>query len=338
MPDLTITEFDASDDAAINAGYDVAAARRATQTPDLPPPCRYRHFVEMVQPLPGTTHWRFLAHVGDAVAGWLDVATDAAEDAVVVDLDAMPDWRRRGVGRALFRRAVDVAIAAGRRRMAGNTVEPIGDGSSNRPAGSAFAVAMGARPALREVRYRLDLAERSDETLGQLVDEARRHAAGYSLIQWRDRVPEEYLVDVARLGSRLTSDAPHGDLPVPTDEIDPAALRGNEAARAAMACRLYATAARNEATGRLAALSTLVLESGTPRHAWQGVTVVDRADRGHRLGLLVKAENLRHANQGEAGLAAVHTWNAESNTHMVAINAAMGFRPVDVSVAWQRDL
>jgi len=31
----------------------------------------------------------------------------------------------------------------------------------------------------------------------------------------------------------------------------------------------------------------------------------------------------------------VTTWNAASNAHMIAINEAMGFRPIDLWCDWQ---
>jgi hypothetical protein len=34
----------------------------------------------------------------------------------------------------------------------------------------------------------------------------------------------------------------------------------------------------------------------------------------------------------------VHTWNAEVNTHMVAVNDALGFRPVEYLAEFQRRL
>ena len=49
--------------------------------------------------------------------------------------------------------------------------------------------------------------------------------------------------------------------------------------------------------------------------------------RGHRLGALLKVANLRQAVQHEPQLEAVHTWNADSNAPMLAVNVAMGFTP-----------
>jgi hypothetical protein len=33
----------------------------------------------------------------------------------------------------------------------------------------------------------------------------------------------------------------------------------------------------------------------------------------------------------------MNTWNAESNTHMIAINERLGYRPVEYWTEWQLD-
>ncbi|MCW2641807.1 MAG: family N-acetyltransferase [Dactylosporangium sp.] len=60
--------------------------------------------------------------------------------------------------------------------------------------------------------------------------------------------------------------------------------------------------------------------------------------RGHRLGTIVKIANLRHAMAGEPALRVINTWNAAVNDHMISINEALGFRPVDALVNWQQEV
>jgi hypothetical protein len=61
-------------------------------------------------------------------------------------------------------------------------------------------------------------------------------------------------------------------------------------------------------------------------------------NRGHRLGTIVKIANLRHAMAGEPALRVINTWNAAVNDHMISINEALGFRPVDALVNWQQEV
>ena len=101
--------------------------------------------------------------------------------------------------------------------------------------------------------------------------------------------------------------------------------------------RSYHAAVRHDATGALVAWTILGLEPTVADHAWQFLTVVDPAHRGHRLGLAVKLANLRYALGHEPALRAIDTWNAAANRHMIAINEALGFRPVDVWSKWQHE-
>lgn len=65
----------------------------------------------------GSVLRRSLAYVcafdGDALVGFVNVAWDGGVHAFLLDTTVHPDHRRRGIGRALVRRAVDAAKARG---------------------------------------------------------------------------------------------------------------------------------------------------------------------------------------------------------------------------------
>mgnify|MGYP002653344585 CR=1 FL=1 len=58
--------------------------------------------------------------------------------------------------------------------------------------------------------------------------------------------------------------------------------------------------------------------------------------RGHGLGLRVKAVNLLALREAVPTVRRVHTWNAGENAHMLAINTALGFRPVSLEGVWEK--
>ena len=99
-----------------------------------------------------------------------------------------------------------------------------------------------------------------------------------------------------------------------------------------------ATAARERSSGRLVAYSDLAWTRHDPENAFQWDTLVLREHRGHRLGALVKVAKLERLLAEAPDARRVHTWNADENTHMVAINAAMGFAPAQRESAWRLDL
>lgn len=73
-------------------------------------------------------------------------------------------------------------------------------------------------------------------------------------------------------------------------------------------------------------------------HAWQHITIVDPAHRGHRLGMWVKLANLRYTRGEEPALRNIDTWNAATNSHMIAINEALGFRAVEGWAEYQHEI
>jgi RimJ/RimL family protein N-acetyltransferase len=197
---------------------------------------------------------------------------------------------------------------------------------------------VGAHDALHDVRRTLDLSSADTGGYERLLTDAWRHAERYSLVQWCGPTPEEYLADVAYLDSRLVSDAPMGDLEWEPEKTDADRLRAMDSARAAYRMRRYNSAVRHDATGRIVAWTVLVLEHSVPDHGWQGITLVDPPHRGHRLGMIVKIANLRYAMAGEPAMRAISTWNAAVNDHMISINEALGFRPVDLLINWQQQV
>ncbi|MEV4841967.1 GNAT family N-acetyltransferase [Micromonospora matsumotoense] len=221
------------------------------------------------------------------------------------------------------------------REAPGESGRDMPGGPGGELAGAAFAAALGAKAALVDVRRRLDVAALDRRRLAALLADARSAAAGYRTVRWRDLPPEEYLADVAYLEGRLLADAPMGDLEWEPEQVDAERIRGIERALDARGVRRYSVAAVHEASGRLVGWSLLSLAANTTRHAWQQITIVDPAHRGHRLGLLCKAENLAHTLAYEPELQVIDTYNAAANSHMITINEQLGFRPAAGSTEWQ---
>jgi RimJ/RimL family protein N-acetyltransferase len=82
----------------------------------------------------------------------------------------------------------------------------------------------------------------------------------------------------------------------------------------------------------------VVVDAEQPAYAEQHDTSVVRAHRGHRLGLLLKAEMMLWLAEEEPQLERVYTNNAESNRHMIAVNDRLGYRPVGRILQFQRRL
>jgi hypothetical protein len=90
-----------------------------------------------------------------------------------------------------------------------------------------------------------------------------------------------------------------------------------------------------EARGPVAAY-TLIFVSGADAH--QEDTRMPPAGRGHRLGTVAKARNLRALASSHPSVRRVHTWTADVNDPMRRINDTVGFRPAGRMYAFKARL
>jgi GNAT superfamily N-acetyltransferase len=250
-----------------------------------------------------------------------------------IDVRTVGEHRRRGHGTAMLSHLCARARGASRVRIFGQIEEPL-DGAEG-VAGVAFARALGARPVLTEIRRLLDLTSIGDQELATLTEQAWEHADGYSLVQWVDRAPDEALHDLADLMVHMSTDPPLEDMEWDAEKYDAARVRAQEANVIAMGRRRVTTAASHDRTGQLVGYTDIGVNASRPRVAYQWNTIVRSEHRGHRLGLLIKAANLRLLRETTPGAELVNTWNAEINDHMIAINEALGFRAVQRERQWE---
>jgi GNAT superfamily N-acetyltransferase len=329
---IEVRAVDPHDDEALAARRSVSAAALAYNVPDLPAPCPVRYAGELRYQAKADLRLSWLGYLDGVPAGVLTMGLPQLDNTgnAEVELQVVPGYRRRGVGTALYRHALDMARRHGRVRIIGIGAAELPGGVPRPGDGAGFAAAMGAKEALAEVRRRLDLSTVD-------IPPAPAPAPGYSLVFWRGRSPDEYLADIGRLDGRMVLDAPMGDLVVEAVTPDADRIRDYEEAQIRRGTRAYHAGARHDATGTLVAWTTVGFESTVPDHAWQWITIVDPAHRGHRLGRCVKLANLHHALATEPALRTIDTWNAASNAHMIAINEEMGFRAVDAWIQWQHE-
>jgi len=254
-----------------------------------------------------------------------------------LEVRVLAEHRRRGYGTALLNHLLERARADGRHRIYGEISEPIDEAAEPTP-GVAFARAKGARPVLFEIRRVLDLRTLDDDELARLGEEARKRAAGYSLVQWVDRTPDDVIDDIALLKGRMSVDVPLEEMQWDAEAYDASRVRALEEEIAKRRRRVVVTAARHDESGRLAGYTDIGVNVDHPRVAYQWDTIVLGPHRGHRLGMLMKLANLELLRRTIPGVEIINTWNAGVNEHMIAVNEAMGFRPAERERQWQLDL
>jgi GNAT superfamily N-acetyltransferase len=247
-----------------------------------------------------------------------------------LDLAVRPDRRRRGIGRELLAVLLDVVREEKRNTVTGHVGGPL----TGEPPGARFARSVGASPVHTELRRELLLATVDDAA----VDRLASWPPGYELVQWVDRAPADLVGDAAMLMARMTTDAPLGELDWQPEIWDAARFREKEDRAIGGGRRRLVSGAREQVSGRLVAYTDIGVNRSRPVIAYQWDTIVLPGHRGRRLGLLVKAANLRLLRRQVPGVRSVQTWNAADNGYMVAVNDALGFRPVERWEHWQKRL
>jgi GNAT superfamily N-acetyltransferase len=298
--------------------------------PDFPTPSRREHTARFAHPWPTLTEEALLAWDGDRVVGAASYLLPQKENlsTVYLELIVHPQHRRRGIGTRLLQEVYAAARRHHRSLIEIETVRGLPGGVARDEAGYRYLANRAHQPGVTNIRSRCRITDQSGGDEATLA-EAWTHADGYSLAHWRDAVPEEIIEDFAALQSRLLLDAPTGDLAVEQELYDADRVRRQEATQLGRGHHSYSTAARHDATGQIVACTKLSFEANGDTHARQRVTIVEPAHRGRRLGLIVKSANHAYARAHEPALRVIDAWNAEENTHMRAVNAILGFQPVD---------
>jgi GNAT superfamily N-acetyltransferase len=253
------------------------------------------------------------------VAGWcaLELPSRDNKHRCHLDIVVRPGRRREGIGLALLRHAARRAMAADRTLL---LLGHVAEGSS----GEAFALRLGARPGVAEIPRTLDVGTVPAGRLAELRAKAESAAAGYSLVFWMSPTPEEYLDQVAAI-NRALFDAPH-DPSWQAPVWDAERVRESERRMPIQGVRGYTVAARHDGSGELGGISEVEVDLEQPDQAFQALTAVASAHRGHRLGLLLKVAMMEWLAKTEPQVTRIHTTNAEGNDHMIGINQVLGYR------------
>lgn len=254
-----------------------------------------------------------------------------------VGIAVVPEARRHGIGTALLESLLSEARSAHRSRAIAWLQWPYDarrDGSGS--PGMQFAAASGFHVSQLEVQRILDLPVPVD-VLDDLERQAADHHAGYTFRTWAGAAPQEVLPGYGRLVGAVETEAPTGEH-VPEVEVwDERRIREQEEELEQQGRTRITTLALSP-DGEPVGYTDLVYAATDGGRVYQWGTLVDRAHRGHRLGMALKVRTARAMQEAFPHAAYVRTWNAESNAPMIAVNDAMGFRPVGWAAELYRDV
>ncbi len=287
--------------------------------------------------------------------GWATLAVFLTEDHHLahVHITTHPDHRGRGHGRALWDAVQPDLHASGRTTWFCGVYAPGAEatGPDAVVAKSGSGALDGTTPVNRWLQregFELEQCERpSTLALGEgvlaraasLEREAGAVAGeAYELVHWADEAPEHLVAGLAALNARMSTDAPVAGLEFEEQVWDADRLRRAEERTRLAGHRSVTTAAIDRTSGQVAAFTALEWPETNGAGIWQENTIVLPEHRGHRLGLWVKAANVRHLMASNPDALRIHTWNADENQWMLAINDALGFTPIGLEGIWQKRL
>lgn len=337
MSDLRLSRLDPDDDAeyaAFQRVYERAARYRTPHVtiyggeesrPYFMPSPGGRRAIVLVA-------WVGEALVGQACAFCPPVGDPDPEAHCQVYVD--PDHMGRGIGSRLVEGLLAVLRDEPLTHLSCDVSLPAGAGLDDGYV--RFAERHGWRVGQIAVDRRLDLPI-PDARLAALAAEAATHHAGYRLETVTGPVPAHLIDPFVSLVDLVSVEAPAGDLEINARHTGRAELAAQDQAMLdGGQLRIFTLAWSPE--GEPVALTNLVVAGGGQAVARQGGTIVRRDHRGRRLGLAVKVANLAALQRHRPDVTCVVGDNAETNTHMAAVNERIGFVEVGRSVEMQARL
>jgi GNAT superfamily N-acetyltransferase len=336
---VKIIEFKAPDADLIDQAYDILTAAHEADTPENPksPERFFRTLFTHV--MPGRErHWFAAVGDDDRATAFLRVNffTDENTELGFFELRVHPDHRGSGVDTALLDHAERFCVEHGRNSII--TAVPVyWEGGPERDDALVRTLeARGYELALTTVNRRSPVDPLGAEEEERRYTEALAKAGdAYEIRQWIGPVPEDLVDTMCRMEAMIMAEVPMGDIEVEPEVMTPEKLRGKEAVYAAEGRTWLHSVAVERATGEVRAWTEIALDEGDEVNGMQGITIVDPAHRGHRLGLLLKLANLRMLRKHSPSTKWIWTDNADVNAPMIAINELMGYETVDANAEYQ---
>jgi GNAT superfamily N-acetyltransferase len=337
---MEIIELDPADGDLVSGAFDVMRACHAADIPENPPPHRGAFTKGLTYPPPDEDEAYFVAVEGRQVLAILGIGMPNRANLhfAWAWINVHPDHRRRGVGTALLERFIAYARERGRTELTLDTHMTWEDGVKRTEAGQRFLEKHGFKLALTVINRRCAV-DALDPAVEQELLEKAQAAAGdaYEIVSWIGRTPEELVETMARIDSTILAEVPLGDLELEPETIDAELKRARAERAEAIGIVPIQTVARHRESGEVVANTAVFAHRDDPEFtdAYQGITIVDPAHRGHRLGLLLKIVNLRLVREHFPHIRHIWTDNADVNAPMIDINVTLGYEIVDAGGEFQ---
>jgi GNAT superfamily N-acetyltransferase len=337
---MEIIELDPADGDLVSGAFDVMRACHEADIPENPAPHRGTFTKGLTYPPPDEDEAHFVAVEDGKVVALLGIGMPNRANLhfAWAWINVHPQYRRRGIGTALVEKFTAYARERGRTELTLDTHMTWEDGVERDKAGQLFLEKHGYKLALTVINRRCAVDALEPAVEQELLEKAQAAAGDeYEIISWIGRTPEELVETMARIDSTVLAEVPLGDLELEPETIDADLKRAKAERNEAIGIVPIQTVARHRESGEVVANTAVFAHADDPdfTDAYQGITIVDPAHRGHRLGLLLKLVNLRLIRENYPHIRAIWTDNADVNAPMIDINVMLGYEIVDAGGEFQ---
>lgn len=259
---------------------------------------------------------------------WVHLSNEAHDRHVVqFNMQVLPEYRRRGLGRQLLQALATIAQQEQRELLMTQTQRSV-------PAGAAFVQRMGASAGVESRSLQLTL----DELAAGLAELWQRRVAerssGFELGFWEGAYPEQHLATMARL-HEVHNDAPHRGSTIGDTVITPQQLRQTEQEMLEHGDVRRTAYIREQATGAVVGFSEVSWNPQNPASVEQGTTAVLPAYRKRGFGHWLKVSLLDRLRREQPAARFVRTGNAADNLPMLNLNRDLGFKIISEDTWWE---
>jgi len=239
----------------------------------------------------------------------------------------LPNWRKRGIGTRLLAQLREVM------REHAKTVLIL---STHEEDGHAFFNSIGAHPKSSQVESQLSMDAISRTELASWEKSALSHFPGLRFECFAGRIPESEWPTLLPQMSALMADTPSDSLDRPPLKVTDAGIREWYRNLDRLGGENHVMLLR-DADNQLIGYTESVWLPRTANRVFTNMTGVRRDARGRGIAKGLKAAMIRHLRNCHDDIELFITNNASSNSAMLAINKALGFRPVKRWAIYQLD-